>query len=719
MNKEKDTPITQPETAPTPEELTMNIPPAADAPVTDAPADPVPETTEAEKTADAAAEPSGDAKDAPNPKKKRRLGKKDDADLTPEEREEREKKKKNKPKDVRKAALRLIRYITAYKKQLIFVAFVVVLTTAIGAVCALIMQPIYGVLENVVERGQTDGAMNTIIKYIALLAASYVTSATLSLLYTRIMLKVTINTVAQLRRELFNHLQGLPISYFDQHKVGEIMSRFTSDVGRVSDLISDSFPSLISAIIQGLITVTIMLIYSWEITLALTGALIVIVLIIVGITSICSPLYKKQQKAMGECNGYIEEYIMGIKAVKIFCYEDRSKQRFWELNDEYRKTGVKANIIGGLMGPLISMVARLNYALAVTIGARFVIRGHSGMTVPRLITYLSYASSYGSSSASIAACYSALISALAGAERIFEVLDTPFETDEGKVRLAKVVSDIMGYKESDAPDAISAWKVPDDMDDPNNYYYHYVPVHCNIDVKDVTFAYVEGKDVIKHLNVEVPSGEKVAFVGSTGAGKTTITNLINRFYEIENGDITIDGISIKDIKKDDLRSSMAFVLQDARLFAGTIRENIRYGKLDATDEEVVAAAKLANAHSFIEKLPEGYDTELRTDGVNLSAGQSQLLNIARAAIAGRPLLVLDEATSSVDTRTERQIELGMDRLMEGKTVLVIAHRLSTVRNSDDILVLENGEVIEQGSHQALIDLGQKYYQLYTGMFEMT
>ncbi|MBQ5969779.1 MAG: ABC transporter ATP-binding protein [Clostridia bacterium] len=715
MKKEKDTPVTETETALTPEKETAVEQPTAEEAAADTLAD----------SSAAAAEPSADTKNTPKTRKKRARGKKDDADLTPEEREEREKKKKNKPKDVRQAARRLISYITAYKKQLIIVAIIVILTTAIGAICALIMQPIYGVLENVVEHGETEGAMQTIIKHIALLAVAYITSATFSLVYTRIMLKVTINTITQMRRELFNHLQGLPISYFDEHKVGEIMSRFTSDVGRVSDLISDSFPSLISAIIQGIITVTIMLIYSWEITLALTGALIVIVLIIVGITSICSPLFKKQQKAMGECNGYIEEYIMGIKAVKVFCYEDRSKQRFWELNEEYRKTGVKANIIGGLMGPLIAMVARLNYALAVTIGARFVISHHSGMTVPRLITYLSYASSYGSSSASIAACYSALISALAGAERIFEVLDTPFETDEGKVRLAKVVARAMGYEEirdgedAEGQDAITAWKVPDEPEKEYNYFYHYVPVQCNIDIKDVTFAYVEDKDVIKHLTVKVPSGEKVAFVGSTGAGKTTITNLINRFYEIEKGDITIDGISIKDIKKDDLRSTMAFVLQDARLFAGTIRENIRYGKLDATDEEVVAAAKLANAHSFIEKLPEGYDTELRTDGVNLSAGQAQLLNIARAAIAGRPLLVLDEATSSVDTRTERQIERGMDRLMEGKTVLVIAHRLSTVRNSDEILVLENGEVIEQGSHQFLIDLGQKYYQLYTGMFEMT
>ncbi len=696
----------------------------------------VPETAEepaipAEETTVSAEETTTPADAEKKPRRKR--GKKADADLTPEEKEkkekEKEKKKKDKPKDAKKAAKRLIGYIADHKRGLIVVALCVILTSVIGAVGALIMKPVYAILEAVVNGGEAkasavgiwvdgkingDVAMQEILKYLLVMAIAYIVSTALSLLYTRIMLKITVTTVAQLRRELFNHLQGLPIGYFDSHKVGEIMSRFTSDVNRVSDLVSDSFPTIISAVVQGGMTLVIMLIYSWQITLIMTGALVLIVLVIIAITSICSPLFKKQQKAMGECNGYIEEYIMGIKAVKIFCYEDRSKAQFRELNEAYRRIGVKANIIGGFMGPIISMIARVNYAIAVSIGALFVVNGTGGMDVARLVTFLSYASGYGGSIASIAGCYSALISALAGAERIFEVLDTPFEPDEGNVRLAKVVSGIMGYEESDDDTAVAAWKIP-----AADGSVRYTPVEGNIQVKDVTFAYVEGKNVIKHLTVDVPSGKKVAFVGSTGAGKTTITNLINRFYEIENGEITIDGINIKDIKKDDLRHSMAFVLQDVGLFADTIKENIRYGRLDATDDEIVAAAKVANAHAFIEKLPDGYDTQLRSDGVNLSAGQAQLLNIARAALADRPVLVLDEATSSVDTRTERLIEHGMDQLMAGKTVLVIAHRLSTVRNSDDILVLENGEVIEEGSHQALIDLGQKYYQLYTGMFEMT
>lgn len=626
--------------------------------------------------------------------------------------EKAKKKKKNKPKDVKGTSKRLIGYITEHKRMLIVVAVCVILSTIIGVCASLIMQPIYKILEDVVIKGVTDreGSMAGILKYLIIMSCAYALSATLTLIYTRIMLNVSIKTVLNLRRDLFNHLQGLPIGFFDKHQTGEIMSRFTSDVTRVNDLVSNTFPTIISATIQAVMTITIMIIYSWQITLTITVAIIFMVLVVLVITALCSPLFKKQQKAMGACNGYVEEYINGIKAVKVFCYEETSKKRFFELNEDYRKIGVKANIIGGFMGPLMAMITRVNYAVSVSLGALLVIKGK--MTVPKLIVYLQYAQGYGSPIASLAACYSTFISALAGAERIFEVLDTPFETDEGKITLAKVVKGIMGYEETE-DEGISAWKIPGENGDT------YVPVKCDIDIKDLTFAYVEGTDVIKHINTSAKSGEKLAFVGSTGAGKTTITNLINRFYEIENGDITIDGISIKDIKKADLRNSMAFVLQDSKLFAGTIAENIRYGKLDATDEEVIAAAKLANADSFIEKLPDGYDTEIRSDGVNISAGQSQLLNIARAAIANRPLLVLDEATSSVDTRTERLIEIGMDKLMEGKTVLVIAHRLSTVRNSDDIVVLESGEIIEHGNHSELIALGKKYYQLYTGMFEMT
>ena len=663
------------------------------------------ESEAAEKTAEAPAD---------NKPKRRGKKKKNPEDMTPEEREEWEKKQRNKPKNVKQSAKRLLGYIGEHKAKLVIVAICVILSTSVSVLAALLIRPIYRTVQNVVQGTMTDGdaAIAYIGKYLVLLAISYTLSAFFSLLYTRIMLNVSVKTVKKLRRDLFNHLQGLPVSWFDKRKVGEVMSHFTSDVNRVNDLVSESFPTIISSTISAIMTIVLMISFSWKITLTLTFAVALMVLTVVVITNKVSPLFKKQQKAIAACNGYIEEYIMGIKAVKVFCYEERSKARFRELNEDYRRIGVKANIISGFMGPIMSMLSRLNYVLAITLGTKSVERGH--MDVPTLTTYLSYASGYGGPIVSIAGTYSAMISALAGAERIFEVLDTPFETDEGKVRLAHIIAAEMGWEETEDETGTLAWKIPQD-----DGTFTFVPVKCDVDIKDVNFSYVEDKPVLKHVSAHANSGEKLAFVGSTGAGKTTITNLINRFYEIEDGEITIDGVPIQQIKKDDLRNSMAFVLQDAKLFAGTVRENIRYGKLDATEEEIIAAAKLANAHSFIKKLPEGYDTELRADGVNISAGEAQLLNIARAAVANRPLLVLDEATSSVDTRTERKIEVGMDQLMEDKTVLVIAHRLSTVRNSDDIIVLEDGEVIEQGSHEELIALGKKYYQLYTGLYEMT
>lgn len=691
--------------------------PVAETPETEAaaadfaaePAAPEAETKAAAETPEA--EPAGTAKKKPARRGKK---KKSEDEMTEEEKQEAEKKKRNKPKNTKESAKRLLRYIGEHKVRLIFVAILVISSTAVSALSALLIRPIYATVQSVVLGEMTDGdaAIAKIGRYLLILAVAYLLASAFQLLYTRIMLNVSVKTVTKLRRDLFNHLQGLPVSWFDKRKTGEVMSHFTSDVNRVNDLVSDSFPTIISSVIQAVMTIVLMVTFSWKITLTLTFAVALMVLTVIVITNKVSPLFKKSQKAIAACNGYIEEYIMGIKAVKVFCYEDRSKAQFRELNENYRKIGVKANIISGFMGPIMSMISRLNYVLAITLGTVSVTRGH--MDVPTLTTYLSYASGYGGPIVSIAGTYSAMISAIAGAERIFEVLDTPYETDEGKVRLAHIIAKEMGWEETEDDSGVLAWKVPQD-----DGSVSFVPVKCDVDISHVNFSYVADKPVLKDVSAHANSGEKLAFVGSTGAGKTTITNLINRFYEVEDGEITIDGISIKDIKKDDLRSSMAFVLQDAKLFAGTIKENIRYGKLDATDEEIIAAAKLANAHSFIMKMPDGYDTELRADGMNISAGEAQLLNIARAAVANRPLLVLDEATSSVDTRTERKIEIGMDQLMEDKTVLVIAHRLSTVRNSDDIVVLEGGEVIEHGNHNELIALGQKYYQLYTGLYEMT
>ena len=675
-------------------------------------------TEEAVHETAAEKEEKQDKKDKKKAKKTRPAKKKKiPENETEEERKEREKKeeekKKKKPKNIKTATKRLLSYIAQYKGLLFLVAILVVATTAISVLSSLAMYPVNKTLEDLIAGNITSGdeAMANIIKWLVIMAIGYALSAFFNLLYSRIMLHISSRTLRNMRRDLFNHIQGLPLEYFDKRKTGEIMSHFTNDVNRVSDLISNSFPSLISSTIQAVMTITIMIVFSWKLTLTITAAIVLMFLVVIFITGKCSPLFKAQQKAISQVNGFTEEYIKGIKVVQLFSQEKKTKDAFNDLNENYRKIGVKANIIGGFMSPLMSMITRVNYAICVFYGAKLVMAGE--MDVAKLINYLNYSKSYASPIVGIASTYTSLVSALAGAERVFEVLDTPNETDEGKVTLVRLIKNAMGEtQETDQREGQFSWKVPTEEG------FSYVPLKGNIEVKDVTFAYVEGTDVLKNINVTAKSGQKVAFVGSTGAGKTTITNLINRFYEIDRGQITYDGIDIKDIKKDDLRHSMAMVLQDTKLFSGTIADNIRYGKLDATQEEIEAAAKIANAHSFIEKLPDGYETEIKADAVNISTGQAQLINIARAAIAGAPLLILDEATSSVDTRTERLIEVGMDKIMEDRTVFVIAHRLSTVRNSDDIVVLESGEIIEEGNHSTLIEQGGKYYQLYTGKAEI-
>ncbi|MBE6775034.1 MAG: ABC transporter ATP-binding protein [Ruminococcaceae bacterium] len=613
---------------------------------------------------------------------------------------------------MKQATKRLFSYLKDFKGLIILVCVFVVLTTVIGFVASLAMMPVINTIAETVvaENPDISAAFAYISKWLVLMAIGFLLSSSLNLIYTRIMLYVSSKTLANMRRDLFNHIQTLPLSFFDGRKTGEIMSRFTNDISRVSDLVSNTLPTLITSSISAVLTVGFMIIASWKLTLTITVAVVLMFMTVIVITKKCSPLFKEQQKAIGEVNGYIEEYIRGIKNVKLFCHEERTKEGFSVLNENYRKIGVRANIIGGFMGPLMSMITRVNYAIVVILGAKIVMGG--GMDIGTLTTYLDKSKSYGTPIAQIASCYSTLVSAMAGAERVFEILDTPSETDEGRVTLVRLIKNALGEEEEAENEGSFAWKVPTEDGS------RYVPLRGDIKVNDVTFSYVEGTEVLKNVSVNAESGTKVAFVGSTGAGKTTITNLINRFYEIDKGAIIYDGIDIKDIKKADLRKSMAMVLQDTRLFAGTIADNIRYGKLDATDEEVIAAARIANAHSFIEKLPDGYETDIRSDGNNISMGQAQLINIARAAIAKAPVLILDEATSSVDTRTERLIEVGMDSIMEERTVFVIAHRLSTVRNSEKIIVLEKGEIIEEGNHQSLIDLGGKYYQLYTGTFEM-
>ncbi len=693
----------------TPEEKKEGFAPEAQAEAAD---------TKAAEATDAACDtPDGEKGDKKAKRKRKpRPSRKPKKEETEEERLEREKKeeqkKKNKPKNVKEATKRLSAYLTQYKGLLVLVCILVVISTIMSYIS--MVGPMYFIinaLENLDTVYSGDEAMAIITKWIIIMIIGIVIAAVSNFAFTRIMLRISSRTLANMRRDLFNHLQTLPLEFFDKRKTGEIMSHFTNDINRVSDMVSSNMTNLISAVLKAVMSISLLLILSWRLTLTITVAIVLMFFVVMLITSKCSPLFKKQQKAIAEVNGYTEEYIKGIKVVQLFCQEERTKAQFNILNENYKKTGIKANIIGGFMSPLMSMITRVNFVIVVILGSYFYTGGT--MTLATLTTYIRSSSDYVSPIAQLASCYSSLISALAGAERVFEVLDTPSETDEGRVKLTRIIKNALGEDvESDTDEGAPAWKVPTDSG------FTLVPLKGNIEVKDITFAYVEGTDVLKNISITAPGGQKVAFVGSTGAGKTTITNLINRFYEVNRGEITYDGIPICDIEKASLRHSMAMVLQDTRLFAGTIADNIRYGKLDATDEEVIAAAKIANAHSFIEKLPDGYETEIKPDAANISTGQAQLINIARAAIAGAPLLILDEATSSVDTRTERLIEVAMDKIMEDRTVFVIAHRLSTVRNSQNIVVLENGEIIEEGDHQSLIDLGGKYYQLYTGAFEM-
>lgn len=630
------------------------------------------------------------------------------------------KNSKSKPKDAKKTAKRLLSYMAQSKKLLILVVVLVFVSALISVGTYAINEPVVNLCkEAITQAGRENMTRSDFVRQIALwlglMFGLSIVSSIASYAYQRIMLQVAQKTMLSLRRDLFDHLQNLPIKYFDTNKNGDIMSRFTADVETVSDIIQSGMTNILQSGTTLIGTVALMIYYSPLITLVLFLSVIVILIIVVVITALSSKQFKKYQKAMGDCNGYIEEYIRGQRVVKIFSYEERSKAEFKGLAMYLKKVGIGANTITGLLSPIMSFISKINYAVCAMLGVIILIRsGGTKMNVGRLVAFLSCAKSFTSPLTSIASQFTSLMSALAGAERIFEVIDMPKELDEGDVTMVKAIKNDNGeYFECDDYGWEYVWKVP-----LREGEYVYTPVCGDVKFENVTFGYNEDKIVLKNIDLEAKPGEKIAFVGSTGAGKTTITNLINRFYDIEQGTITVDGINVKAIKKDDLRHSMSMVLQDTHLFSGTVAENIRYGRLDATDDEIVEAAKIANADSFITRLPNGYQTMINGDGKNLSQGQRQLLAIARAAVANPAILILDEATSSIDTRTEQLIEKGMDKLMEGRTVFVIAHRLSTVRNSKEIKVLENGEVIESGSHDELIAQNGKYYKLYNGLYEL-
>ena len=607
-----------------------------------------------------------------------------------------------KPKDLRGTLSKLMRYLAHYKALLLLVLVLLVVSSVCTVAGSYMLKPL---INDYILPGDFPG----LARMLVLMAGIYVTGAVCSYGYARIMVRVSQTTVAKIREDLFEKMQALPLKYFDTHTHGELMSRYTNDIETVSEALNNSFGSLISCTLNFTGTIIMMLVLSPVLTLVTFAMLLVMLQVVKGIGGRSRRYFAAQQKAVGEVNGYIEEMIEGQKVIKVFNHEEAAKAGFHERNEAYRQAGTRAQIFGGIMMPIMGNLSYLNYALTCCVGAVFAIRtGAFGLG--DLAAFLQYSRQVSQPINQISQQVNTILSAVAGAERIFEVMETEPEVDEGKVQLVRVTEDRDGNLAEAAFDTGAwAWKKPDG---------ELVPLRGDVRFDHVVFGYDERKIVLKDISLYAKPGQKIAFVGSTGAGKTTITSLINRFYEIQSGTITYDGIDVREIEKDSLRRSLGVVLQDTHLFTGTVADNIRYGRLDATDEEVEAAARLAGADTFIRHLPNGYNTVLSGDGGNLSQGERQLLNIARAACANPPVLILDEATSSIDTRTEKIIEKGMDRLMAGRTVFVIAHRLSTVRNSQAIMVLEQGEIIERGDHDDLIAQHGRYYQLYTGQLEL-
>lgn len=594
-----------------------------------------------------------------------------------------------KPKNAKKTVNKMLEYIGKSKYLLFLVSFTVIASTACSVLASARLQPIID------KAIYPHFNQSELIKQLIILAVFYITASVLSFAQSKIMVNIAYKTSNTIRKDLFNHLQSLPLRYFDSKTHGEIMSRFTNDVDNMQMMLEQSIVQLVSSVFTMIGIVVMMIYFNWRLFLTMIVFLVLMIFVASTIGKKTRKYFQLQQKNLGEMNGFIEETVEGMKVVKVFNHEEEANEEFYELNENFRKSATKANFYSGIMGPCSAGINNTAYAVITIIGALLVIANPVAFTIGKLTSFLTYTRQFSQPINQITNQMNTIFSALAGAERVFEVMEMEPESDEGTVTLKEEFTD--GERK---------WYWNDNG--------ALTPVEGNVIFDNVTFGYVPEKTVLKNVSLYAKPGQKIAFVGSTGAGKTTITNLINRFYDIQDGVITYDGIDIKRIKKDDLRKSLSIVLQDTHLFTGTVMDNIRYGRLEATDEECIAAAKLASAHSFIRRLPNGYNTVISGDGDNLSQGQRQLLAIARAAVAKPAVLILDEATSSVDTRTELHIEHGMDRLMIGRTVFVIAHRLSTVRNSDAIMVLEHGEILERGNHVVLLELKGRYYELCTG-----
>ena len=617
------------------------------------------------------------------------------------------------PRDAKGTLGRILGYAGKNKGLFVLVLVMMLVSTGCSLAASYYLRPLIDdYIVPLITSPEKD--FSALARQLGILAGIYLASAVATYFTSRTCMTLAQWATNALRRDLFAALQDLPISFFDEHTHGELMSRFTNDADNVQMCLEQGIVQFLSGIITFVGTVALMISLSWKLFLITLLTIGLSFGLVRGIGKYSRILFKKQQSSLGELNGYIEEMLDGLKVVKAFNYETRAKNGFDERNDEYRENAIFANFLGSIIFPSMNAVMNICYAVTAVLGGFMTVAG--SFTIGSLGVYLNYIRQVTMPINMMSNQAINLFSAIAGAERIFAVIDHEPEPDEGNIALVTVNRAPDGtFTETAKGERTGfwAWKIPRD-----DGTFEFREVKGSVRLEDVSFSYVPGKPVLKDFTVWADPGQKIAFVGSTGAGKTTVTNLINRFYEIDGGRILFDGLDVKDIKKAGLRRSMGIVLQDTNLFTGTVMDNIRYGKLDATDEECVAAAKAANAHGFISRLPDGYNTMITGNGQNLSQGQRQLLAIARTAVARHPVMILDEATSSIDTRTEKLIDRGMDALMEGRTVFVIAHRLSTVRNAQAIVVIEHGQIVERGSHEQLLDQKGRYYMLYTGQSEL-